>query len=894
MSFGSNVRNLKDLGLFLVAAISPLLVAQSQPVTTPISRAAQSRVLTGLGRLPLNFEAQPAGGPAGFVSRGPGYSLSVETDGAVLVLDQGGDQGGDQGVASHAAGPRIAMGGRSVSDSAKAPVVLRMSLLGANTHANLRAENPQEGASNYFLGNDPSRWRTNVQHFSKVRASAVYPGIDLVYYGNPDTLEHDFIVAPGADAGKIAMKFDGASGLRINNAGDLLISAGNGEVEMHRPVVYQGAGENRREVSGAFELRAANEVGFRIGAYDHSRELVVDPVISYSTYLGGSNPDLGYSVTTDKTGNIILVGLTRSSDFPTKGTIQPFNSTVCGGLACADIFVAKFNAAGTALAFSTYIGGSNYDYFNLQAGLALDAAGNIVVAGSTESSDFPTTAGAYQKTFGGDGPGGFGDGFVFKLAANGSALIYSTYIGGNSDDGMESMAMDSAGNTYVTLLTLSANFPTTTGAYQTTCANLGTRYCGVIVKLNPTGSSLVFSTYLAGTTTVQDSAFAIALDAANNVYLSGLAGSADFPTTVGAFDRTCGTDGACNSTFDAFAAKLNAAGSKLMYSTFLGGSGFDWADQMVVDKAGNAYVIGGTLSTDFPTSAAATQKAFGGTVSGCASSNAFHCGDLFIVKLNPTGSKLAYSTYFGGSGDEYPTSLALDLAGDLYVSGVTTSTNIAVKNPVQAAYGGDPSDGLLAELNPAGSAFLFASYLGGNDRDVALGIHVDRSGNLFVASQARSTNFPVTATAFQKICVSCPTYADASLTKISPKADLSVTNAAPATVKSGAMLTYTITGKNIGPDTALSVAMANPVPAGTTFQSVTLTGATCIKPVVGGTGAVTCTVPVMLSGATVTETLAVKVTAKAGASVSDTAKVSFGGTDPVTTNNSAAVKTTVN
>ena len=526
------------------------------------------------------------------------------------------------------------------------------------------------GKSNYFIGNDPAKWRTNVPTYAKVKYQNVYRGIDLVYYGNPQQLEYDFVVAPSADPKAISLDVaairsssDGgrrARGVdqkrRIDGNGDLVIQAGEDEVRLHKPVVYQTAanrgaeGSPRHFVDGHYLLKGDDRVSFEVASYDPRKTLVIDPVLVYSTYLGGSNVDEGSGIAVDSAGNAYVTGLTGSVDFPTASPLQASS----GGQ--QDAFVAKLNPGGSALLYSTYLGGGTFDS---GSGIAVDSAGNAYITGVTGSANFPT-ASPFQAVL-----RGFEDVFVAKLNPTGSALLYSTYLGGSSDEqteGGEGIAVDSAGNAYITGVTGSANFPTAS-PFQ---AALSGSEDAFVAKLNPTGSALVYSTYLGGSGGEKGSG--IAVDSAGNAYVTGLTGSFDFPT-AGPFQAVL------SGSEDAFVTKLNPTGSALVYSTYLGGSSNEGGNGIAVDFSGNAYVTGQTTSTNFPT-ANPLQPSAGGEQ------------DAFVAKLNPSGSALVYSTYLGGSGGETGNGIAVDSTGNAYVTGNTTSTNFPTVNPLQGVLGG--------------------------------------------------------------------------------------------------------------------------------------------------------------------------------------------------------------
>ncbi len=646
----------------------------------------QARLSAAYGQLPLSFEVNQGqtDSRVDFLSRGAGYSLFLTPTKAVLSLKQGD--------ASH---------------------VVSMRLVGANTASHAVGIDKQPGVRNYLIGNDPSRWHTDVPNYGKVAYQSVYHGVDLVYHGNQKQLEYDFVVAPGANSRAIRLAFDGIRSASLDRAGNLVLHTSGGDVVEHAPVINQEINGQHQAVAGRYVLKGYHQVGFQVGRYDHSKPLVIDPVLSYSTYLGGSANDYGYGIAVDDSGNAYVTGLTPSSNFPTKNPLQNKNR---GG---SDVFITKMSGDGTVLVYSTYLGGSGDD---TGYGIAVDGSGNVYVTGSTESTNFPTKN-AYQAT-----NGGGSDVFITGLNAAGSALVYSTYLGGSTTDWGFGIAVDGSGNAYVTGLTASNNFPTANNPLQ---ATNGGANDGFVARLNPSLSgahSLIYSTYLGGAG--NDEMFGIAVDGSGNAYVTGQTDSTNFPTTVGAFQTT---------PHEAFVTKINPAGSALIYSTYLGGSRSDRGNGgIAVDSAGEAYVTGYTNSIDFPTTPGAFQTVYGGGFS-----------DAFVTKLKADGSGLVYSTYLGGGDQENQVGLyarrggiALDAAGNAYVTGFTFSTNFPTNNAFQATNGGG-EDAFITKLNAAGSALVYSTYLGGSTVDLSYAITVDSFGNAYVTGSTGSTNFPV-------------------------------------------------------------------------------------------------------------------------------------------------------
>ncbi len=726
--------------LSLLFVSFPALAADAQVARSASPSAAY-------GRLPLAFEPNhgQADAQVRFLARSSAYTLFLASDEAVLSLK---------------------------NSTAERVDGLRMKLLRANSSAAIVGVDLLPGKTNYFLGSDPAKWRTGIPTYARVKCAGIYPGIDLVYYGHQGRLEYDFVVAPKADPTRIRMTFAGAT-LVIDNQGDLVLQIGGREVRFQKPVVYQNESDSRRRsVDGQYALTANQEVTFELGEYDKSRALIIDPTLVYSTYLGGSDNDGPFSIAVDPSGNAYITGGTESGDFPTTtGVVQKSfggEKPSCNGVpqfVCGDAFVAKIDPTGTSLVYATYLGGDNRDS---GSGIFVDATGIVYVAGETQSSNFPATAGVVQPRL-----AGTRNAFIAKLDATGSNLLYSTYLGGSSKDGAFAIAVDASGAAYITGATKSPNFPFTTGAFQTTCnsCSLPTPLPDAFVtKLKPDASGLIYSTFLGGTS--QDAGLSLALDGSGNAYVTGSTVSTDFPTQNPLQPDFAGGGTNCplqNDQIDAhificgdaFVAKVNPTGTGLVYSTYLGGSNDDSGFGIAVDSVGNAYVAGGTASTDFPTTAGVLQPTFGGGNSNC-SNTGVACGDAFVAKINAAGSSLVYSTYLGGVNDDFGGRIAVDAVNDLHVTGITMSTNFPrTADASQSSFGGGSSsctigevcgDGFLATLNIDASAAVFSTYLGGSGDDGGLAVASDGSGNDYVTGITVSPNFPTTAGAYDISC----------------------------------------------------------------------------------------------------------------------------------------------
>jgi Beta-propeller repeat len=574
---------------------------------------------------------------------------------------------------------------------------VRMRPVGANACSKPESLDPQASKSNYFIGNVPEHWHTNVPNYTRVRYRDIYPGVDLIYYGNQRQLEYDFVVAPSADAHKIVLDFQGTSKASLDREGNLVMHTTAGDLRWHKPVAYQEADGVRKLVACAY-MRKGGQLGFKLAAYDRTKPLIIDPVLEYSTYLGGSFIDQAFGIAVDRDRNVYITGFAGSTDFPT--TSNAFQTARPG---LGNAFVTKFDAIGNVV-YSTYLGGSNSPSGQGDQGfaIAVDAIGDAYVTGYTASTDFPTKN-AFQKTLKSPET----NAFVTKLDAAGNELVYSTYLGGSSFDGDQGngIAVDADDNAYVTGFTLSADFPTK-NAFQ---ENLKGGRNAFITKLDAAGCALIYSTYLGGSG--GDQGNGIAVDADHNAYVTGFTLSADFPTK-NAFQNKLKAH--CSDCTNAFVTKLDRDGDSLVYSTYLGGASMpDFAEvgnAIAVDEHGHAYVTGATNSTDFP-----TKNAFQRELKG-------QSGNAFITKFDADGDSLAYSTYLGGSGASIPSAtccgdrgmgIAVDAHGHAYVTGVSVSTDFPTKDAFQDKLKGS-SDAFVTKIGAHGRALIYSSYLGGS------------------------------------------------------------------------------------------------------------------------------------------------------------------------------------
>jgi Beta-propeller repeat/Abnormal spindle-like microcephaly-assoc'd, ASPM-SPD-2-Hydin len=671
-------------------------------------------------RLPLTFERNQGqtSSEVQYLSRGQGYTAFLTSGSIVLSLRANATGGAD-----------------SANQSA---ATVQVSLVGAATNPTVTGEDPQPGKVNYFFGNDPAQWRTNIPTYGRVRYKDVYPGIDLVYYGNSRQLEYDFEVRPGADPRKIQFAIQGTRQIQLDEQGNLILKVGSGEIRLVSPMVYQESAGQRFPVVGSYVMTDATHIAFQVAHYDASKPLVIDPVLTYSTYLGGSGADLANGIAVDASGNVYIAGYTSSANFPL-ATIGSLASNA------NHVFVAKLNTAGTGLIYADYIGGNNNDY---GVALVLDGSNNVYVTGSTSSSNFPVLS-AYQ----GQQPGPY-SGFVTKVSASGSALMYSTYLGGNTFDQPVGIAIDNLGEVHVAGYTNSLNFPVANAFQSTALASQGGGFgtYGFLTKFTANGSALVYSTYLAGNTDVSQpcgntncwpspysAISALTLDASGNAYVAGTTNTNNFPVTSGVYQ---GSNPTQQDATLGFVSKFSGSGN-LDYSTyFYGSSGSPVGISAVaVDGSGSAYITG-TADSDgtFPVTSASTAIC-DPNVDG------FGCSYAFVTKFDAAAATLLYSTFLGPNNFASPQSLTLDANDDAYILSSTTSPLFQTNNAIESYTGG--VDMLLVEIDPAASTQLFSTYLGGGGSDAPGGIAVDAAANVYVTGFTASSDFPVTPGSFQ-------------------------------------------------------------------------------------------------------------------------------------------------
>ena len=757
----------------LLVALTTMGVSLSQAAAPPVANIPATHVNRDFGKVPLSFE--PNQGQTDphvqFLSRGLGYALFLTPGEAVLELQK-------------AAGKKTDVKGLP------APATLRMSLVGANAKAAVSGEELLPGTANYFIGNDSSKWHTSVPTYKRVAYTGVYPGVDLVYYGNQRELEYDFIVAPGADAAKIALQFTGATPV-VDKTGDLVLSVQGEEARFQKPVIYQQDGDRRLSVEGSYQI-TEGRVGFALGAYDHAKALVIDPILSYLTYIGGSTNDLLNGLAIDSSGSVYVVARAYSADYPLKNAYQSTNAGLIIDTRNSAIAVSKFNPTGTALVYSTYLNGGldSQGY-----GIAVDSSGDAYVVGGTSSADYPVTAKAFQTLCGanftvppgtytairipGCGSSTSTSGVVTKLNPAGTALAYSTFLSGDNFNTITAIAVDAAGQAYVTGLSNSNcgpgpyhptgpgdngqscqpyfNFPITNGSAHDSANSSDGAAAGntfsFLTKFNAAGSALLYSSILGvvGIPPYEQNVKgnAVAVDVSGNAYIGGMA-SRYLYTTAGAYQPVPGG----TSGVRAFVAKFDTVAQKILYSSFISGTdntsnANEQINGIAADAAGNAYLTGQTSQCTFPTTAGAyqTQASYPpGTVTSCDAG--------FVMKLNPTGTAPVWSTFVGNNpapanNTTVLNAIALGPDGSVYVGGNITGGGFPTVNPIlQTTNYAAPA--LVARLDPTGSKMLFASLISGStSSDTITGIAVDATGNIYVGGQTNSNTMPVTPGAFQ-------------------------------------------------------------------------------------------------------------------------------------------------
>lgn len=687
----------------IIAILGSLIFFLASSLASP--NPERAGMPTRYAQLPLSFEQNQgqASSTTLFVARHSRFSVLLSRDEMLLL------------AAGH---------GRTAAEeqttAARAESVIRVKFHGINPTANVVGLDELTGKSNYFIGSDRSRWRTNVPTYAKVRYESIYSGIDLVFYGNPQRLEYDFVIRPGADAGGILLDIIGATSGTIESGGSLVLRTGTGAIRFNQPVIYQDSADHHRQfVSGGYKIRSRGrnglQVSFKLAPYDHSRPLIIDPVLDYSTYLGGTGNDYGASVAVDASGNAYIIGQTASLNFPaTAGSVQPTHAP-CGSGYCEDAFVTKIDPTGTTIVYSTFMGGSS-DEFGVA--IAVDPSGSVYVGGDTTSTDFPTTSGAVQRSCG--GTCFYNDVFVSELDSTGSALLYSTYLGGSNDDFITGIAIYK-GLAIVSGFSGSADFPVTAGAYQPNLQGQGSSF---VTKFNASGTALAFSTFL-GEVDLWGSGPALAVDSSGNAYLAGTTTSPNFPVTPGAFHTPF------LPTTNLYVTKLNSTGSALVYSARIGGA---WGASIALDGSGNSYVAG-TAGVFYPITAGGLNETCNDQIQGTETG-------IIAAKLSANGSSLLYSAHLCPD-RSWSGGVQVDSSGSFLLTGYTDSQYLpTTTNALQLTLRNACcfSDAFLTKLNLSGTARTYSTYFGGNNADYGSDLAIDGTGNVYLVGSTSSTN----------------------------------------------------------------------------------------------------------------------------------------------------------
>jgi hypothetical protein len=781
----------KCLAWMVLSWTAALSSVQPSAQVSPKRAITQVQQAYGNAGPPLTFEANQGqtSSQVKFLSRGEGYTAFLTAGGIVLSLRP-----------SQPVPVQRTVGAVPPSQS-QPPLstTLQFRLVGAAQNPTVIGEDPLPGSVNYFIGKDPAKWHTKVPTYARVRYKNVYPGIDLLYYGNHSQLEYDFAIAPGTDPGRIQFEITGASQILLDPEGNLVLQTGIGELHFQSPVVYQESAGLRVPVSGGYVVNDPTHVTFHVAQYDATKPLVIDPVLEYSTYLGGSGGDQPTGIAVDSTGSVYITGYTNSADFLLTTIGAP-------ALNANHVFVAKLDPTGSSLIYADYIGGNNEDY---GVGLALDRANNVYVTGSTTSNNFPLVN-PYQPVE----PGSY-SGFLTKISVDGSSLLYSTYLGGSGFDEPAGVAVDTLGEAHIAGSTTSQNFPVFNAYQPAALANQGGLYgtYGFVTKFTADGSSLIYSTYLAGNLDVvqncgnpcypspYSAVSAVALDANGSAYVTGTTNTNNFPVTSGAYLASNSTQQDATLGF----VSLLANSGSLDYSTYFYGTSGNpiGIEAITVDGSGSAYVTG-TVSSDgtFPI-----------TSSGICdpSTYGFGCSYAFVTKFDPSLSTLVYSTFFGPNNYASPQSIALDSSNNAYVVASTDSGAFGTINGIEGY--SNAEEVLLVEIDASATMELFATYLGASGSEFASGIAVDSKDSIYIVGSTNSTDFPVSQGALRNVLGGAN---DGFVLKIGP-------NSAPAVALSPGVLQYAV--QLVGSTSpAQTVLLRNMGSSSLSISSITING----------------------------------------------------------------------
>ena len=741
--------------LVLALPLSTSANAATPPSAQPANQAPSSSRLAlqkSIERMPVSFFplAQP-GGATSYVARGAGFSLDVAASSLTLETEHKLPAAPTQQAAS--------AGMMTYSRAADVERLrTRIDFLGASASATLVGLDPASSRVNYLIGKDPAKWQRDLPTYGRIRANGLYPGIDLVYYGNnrggrPGALEYDLVVSPHADPAQVRLRVSGDRRAVLDAAGNLCLDGLGGSMRLARPVLYQSGDTGRQPIDGKFVEVAENEFAFHVAAYDHAKPLIVDPQINllYATYAGGIHNDEAYDMALDASGAAYITGWSASQDFPVTGNaIQTVRKTI--GSYLYDMVALKLDSSGN-LVYSTYLGGTYNDQGD---SIVVNPDGSVYIAGFTQSADFPVTANAFQPNYGGGS-----DGFLVKISSDGSQLLYSTYLGGTGDESIGKLLLNADGSLWMSGGASAAGLPTSTGAFQSKPNGTDNYFVAKAVFDGSGNMTLPALTYIGGSNTSEENGYAdLATDAAGNLYLGGGTNSGDYPVTANAYEKPFPTSGGCyNSSVPnsiGTLTKFSPDLTKALYSTVIGGhtedqQGYPVCNQFVrtvhVDPStGNIWLVGTVGMSDFPTTANAISKQLNG--------NGYAGVDDFVAELSADGSTLLYGTYLGGSQFDYGSRAAWDANNNIWIVGTTQSTDYPVTSDALQPTIGGGYDTTLTELSPDGSRIVYATYLGGSGDDDYYGhpqVRIDAQGSVRLTGDTGSTNYPVTASAFQPL-----------------------------------------------------------------------------------------------------------------------------------------------
>ena len=722
---------------------------KQQPAKALLRRAIEQQ--------PLTFVPAPeSGSKTLFLAQGAGFSLSLERQGLTLL-----EQHGLPAAAIQKDGSKSALSAQAnppYEPAESHTATAHIDFVGANPQTKIEGLDPVAAYANYFVGNDPAKWRTHMAQFSRVRYKNLYPGIDLVYYGSKGSqLEYDLVVSPGADPGLIRLRVADGQQIHLDEAGNLPLESKDGRISLGRPMLYQDLDQGKRAIGGAFVQVARNEFAFKAVNYDRTRPLIIDPTINllYSTYAGGIHNDQAFAMTVDLQGNTYLTGWAASQDFPvTANALQTTRMTI--GSYLYDAIVMKFDPSGTLL-YSTFLGGAQND----QGGAIIaNPDGSVYVGGYTQSSNFPVTSNAFQSVWG----GGL-DGFLARISSDGSQLLYSTYLGGPGDEAITSMILNADGSLWMSGVASQAGLPASANAFQPQPNGIDNSFVAK-AQFDQSGNlQLPYLTFIGGSQSGETNGpgegwgSSLALDATGNIYIAGTTQSSNYPVTANAYEQPVtlshGCDNSPNPNTIGVVTKFSPDLSQMLYSTYFGGktedqNGSPVCNQVIVsielDAKGNIWLYGDTAESDFPVTANAISSQLNGN--GAAGQQAF------LAELSADGSTLLYGTYLGGTGQDSAGSMAFDTAGNIWLTGSSNATNYPVtSDALQAQNSSGGFNFTLTELSSDGATILYSTYLGGTADNGSNGIAMafDGSGNIHLSGSTASASFPVTPSAFQPI-----------------------------------------------------------------------------------------------------------------------------------------------